>query len=518
MRDDLQRRLVPAAALLAAGVALSACETKDPCDGIDNDGDGYYDEDLAADEVIRPWFPDADGDGFGDVDFVVNPPIWACAAPGDRVNNNLDCDDTDAGINPDAPETCNGIDDDCDGEVDDGVGETYFTDADGDGFGDADAPVVACEQPSGTATDDADCDDTDAATHPGAEEVCDGADNDCDGVLPDDETVDADGDGSPLCADCDDTDAATHPGAEEVCDGLDNDCDGAVPADEADDDGDGYLVCGGAAGAPDCDDGDPAVHPDAIEVCDGVDADCDGVADDGDLDGSGVADCDEVVAVVSAPFAAITATCDAAGMPYPDAEVEAVADAADTAGLSLVVADEDATLGVDVQALAGHAAVVVLNGGLPWSDGFWAGTLPALTAVRQAGIPVAVVGDDAADQLDAHPELVELLGIEGYLDGGAPDSVNILAPTHPVIDGPHGFVYPMYVDADMDVAGLAPGGVLIGELASTSAPAIVVQDAGADAATVLVLFAIAAGHDACPQTTGDTDILLANALSWLLQP
>ncbi|MEO1262137.1 MAG: MopE-related protein [Bacteroidota bacterium] len=81
---------------------------------------------------------------------------------------------------------------------------------------------------------------------------------------------------NPLGTDCDDNDPAVNPGASEICDGKDNDCDGTLPADEADADGDGFAVCEG-----DCDDNDPSVYPGATEVCDGADNNCNGVVDEG---------------------------------------------------------------------------------------------------------------------------------------------------------------------------------------------------------------------------------------------
>jgi hypothetical protein len=162
-----------------------------------------------------------------------------------------DCDDNDATVNPNADEVCDGIDNNCDGATDDageGVG-AWYPDVDGDGYGDLNAGILACEQPAGTVADSTDCDDTQAASFPENPEVCDEIDNDCDGRADEGATdivqswQDLDGDGygnsdidnlgctmpegySLTRGDCDDTDPAIYPWAsEDVCgDGIDQDC------------------------------------------------------------------------------------------------------------------------------------------------------------------------------------------------------------------------------------------------------------------------------------------------------
>jgi len=190
---------------------------------------------------------DADGDGYTQID---------------------DCDDSDASIYPGAEELCNGIDDNCDQQID----ESF--DLDGDGY-------TSCD----TSDNPADCDDESDITYPGALEACDGEDNNCDGFA--DETFDLDLDGYTSCeGDCNDADATINPDAVEICDGLDNNCDGFI--DEGYDlDADGMTSCGG-----DCDDANPEIYEGGLEVCDGLDNDCNGLSDeDFDLDGDGYSSC-----------------------------------------------------------------------------------------------------------------------------------------------------------------------------------------------------------------------------------
>ncbi|MCB9766124.1 MAG: hypothetical protein H6739_40485 [Alphaproteobacteria bacterium] len=260
-------------------------------------------------------------------------PIGAVDEDGDGFTVDVDCDDNDAAVHPEATEVCDGIDNNCDSAVDEGVTTTFYTDADGDLYGDAASPVEACEAPEGAVSDATDCDDGDAAVNPAAVEVCDGIDNDCDALIDDaDDSVDlstttswytdADGDGhgdpdlSTLACtppsgtvavgdDCDDNDAAISPSATEICNDVDDDCDGLTDDDDdsldlgtaaswyPDTDGDAYgdaafsaTACDAPAGyvadATDCDDGDAAINPGATEVCNDVDDDCDGDTDDAD--------------------------------------------------------------------------------------------------------------------------------------------------------------------------------------------------------------------------------------------
>jgi len=130
----------------------------------------------------------------------------------------------------------------------------------------------------GTAVGGDDCDDEDAAVHPGAEEAPNHLDDNCDGVVDEGtEYGDDDGDGyAEVDGDCDDADPTVSPGASEIeYDGIDQDCDGT---DLTDVDGDGHDWDG--VGGDDCDDSDASVHPGAVEVDgDGIDSDCDGLDD-----------------------------------------------------------------------------------------------------------------------------------------------------------------------------------------------------------------------------------------------
>ena len=204
-------------------------------DGIDNNCDGQIDE------TSHTYYRDFDWDGFGDA----NVSITESIQPAGYVINSSDCNDYDPTINPAATETCNFIDDDCDGQVDEGC-QVFYQDSDADGYGLWHIQTRAMTKPSGYSNTGGDCDDGNPAIHPGAMEICNFSDDNCNGHVDEGCQVfyrDADADGyglwhvqtramarppgySTIGGDCNDANANIYPGAPEFCNGINDDCDG----------------------------------------------------------------------------------------------------------------------------------------------------------------------------------------------------------------------------------------------------------------------------------------------------
>jgi hypothetical protein len=285
------------------------------CNGIDDNCNGMTDEGL----TFANYYADLDGDGFG-----AGAAQSSCAPVAGKVTNNTDCNDANAAVKPTATEVCNGIDDNCNGQTDDGLTFlNYYPDADGDGYGNKQAAAQSsCVAVSGKVTNNSDCDDALFGVHPGATEVCNGIDDNCNGMTDEGLTftnyypdLDSDGFGSSTaqpqsaCApvpgkvtdhtDCNDSNSSIHPGAVEACNGIDDNCDGLIDNGTmsqnyyVDVDGDGFgaagstgvMSCAPVSGRvpnnTDCNDGNSAIHPGAIEACNGVDDNCNGMTDEG---------------------------------------------------------------------------------------------------------------------------------------------------------------------------------------------------------------------------------------------
>jgi hypothetical protein len=194
------------------------------------------------------WFADADGDGYGNVSATLS----YCTQPYGYVANSTDCNDALAAVNPGATELCNSADDNCSGAADEGLTfSNYYVDADGDGYGIGTATNACASPGAGYATANGDCDDVMVGVNPGAAEICNGWDDDCDSSI--DEGIptityynDADGDGygaglptttcSVLSApfvsnntDCDDSNIAINTAATELCsNSIDDNCNGTI--------------------------------------------------------------------------------------------------------------------------------------------------------------------------------------------------------------------------------------------------------------------------------------------------
>jgi len=325
----------------------------------------------------QAWYKDSDNDGYSDG----TTNTTSCTRPeGSKVASELtaisdDCNDNDAAIHPTATEVCNGVDDDCDTQIDEGVKNTYYRDLDGDGYGDPNSSTEACTQPEGYVANSIDCDDNNTDEHPGQTWYKD-TDNDgySDGTTETTSCTRPEGykiesELTDISSDCDDNNAAIHPDTTEICNGVDDNCDGQIDEGvktayyrDADEDGygdsknttqactqpDGYVTnntdcddsdpkehpgqtwykdadnddysdgeadttsCARPAGykvaseliafSGDCDDDNTSVNPGATEICNGIDDDCNGTIDDGclrgDVNGDGIVDLADTILVL----------------------------------------------------------------------------------------------------------------------------------------------------------------------------------------------------------------------------
>ena len=172
------------------------------------------------------WYRDFDNDTYGDPNVSQN----SSSQPPGYILDNTDCDDTDGDINPGVAEICDGIDNNCNMQIDEGVQDIFYRDLDNDSYGDPSMSMLSCTQPSGYVSNNLDCDDNDGLEFPGQFWY-----KDIDG--------DQYGDGTTVIqclrptnyyvtaelinvdGDCNDNNPNMNPGEMEVCDGIDNDCD-----------------------------------------------------------------------------------------------------------------------------------------------------------------------------------------------------------------------------------------------------------------------------------------------------
>ena len=251
------------------------------------------------------YWNDNDADGFGDRSML---PILACTPPANYAANGDDCNDASASVHPMRAEMCNGVDDNCDGSIDEALRVTVYRDADSDGFGTTEAGSE-CPGAAGWASVSGDCNDTSDLVNPMRTEICNGIDDNC--AMGIDELLrvslyrDADMDGfgtsvtssecpgtagwASVSGDCNDMRDSVNPMRTEVCNGIDDNCTMGIDEmllsvfyEDADMDGYGanpsLPMCVAPAGytarAGDCNDMNMSITPGRAEACNGIDDNC----------------------------------------------------------------------------------------------------------------------------------------------------------------------------------------------------------------------------------------------------
>ena len=315
------------------------------CNNVDDNCDGTTDENA----MTVTFWADGDGDGYGDAATTT----LSCAKPNGFVANSSDCNDASNAIHPGAAESCNGTDDNCNGQTDEGALATYYSDGDGDGYG-APPTTQACSVPANFVTISGDCNDALTAIHPGAPETCNDVDDDCDSQTDEGlkqtwyQDADVDGYGNAAVStwtcspatnwvlngnDCNDADPLVNSSTNaEICNGLDDNCNGQTDeglalttfwrdadADTYGDAANSQQLCGPATGwvsnKLDCLDSNVAVHPGVTEVkCNQLDDNCNGTTDEGttfttyyqDKDGDGYGNAAVSVSACAKPAGYVT--------------------------------------------------------------------------------------------------------------------------------------------------------------------------------------------------------------------
>jgi hypothetical protein len=292
----------------------------------DSYGDGFFGSQwtncgLDGDLVIT----DANGlilFDLSDPDFGESISIDFCLAEIDLDNDGFlvsegDCNDGDDSIYPGATEVCDGVDNNCDGTIDENfIINQYWLDDDNDGFGNPEISTSSCFTPEGYVSNSNDCDDEDEDVNPNINEICDGKDNNCNGYIDEGFVTsvffldsDDDGYGNPNVSinscfmpdgyadndnDCNDANTNINPGMNEICNNADDDCSGVIDDNLTtqvyyeDDDNDSFgnpnvsvedcsQPNGYVLNSLDCDDTNDDINPNGTEILDdAIDQDCDG--------------------------------------------------------------------------------------------------------------------------------------------------------------------------------------------------------------------------------------------------